>query len=179
MVCEVIPIYVDVVHVTTNVTVRHWNEIFLCRPRILPAPVTHIENVSTYVNKSRIVDCPRVISFDASSTLDPDFIHTDIAYMIYNNFLMVLTNSLSDIPSKLESCFYVSQTMFLTVNFLHPTENLIQCPFQQAGILFFGSWCFCIISKRSYVLNNFRNYFHAKAFKNLSRSSLTIFSYAF
>ena len=78
---------------------------------------------------------------------------------------MVLTNSLSDIPSKLGSCFYVFQTMFLTVNFLHPTENLIQCPFQQAGILFFGSWCFCIISKRSYVLNNFRNYFHAKAFQ--------------
>ena len=101
------------------------------------------------------------------------FIYTDIAYMIYYNFLMVLTNSLSDIPSKLGSCFYVFQTMFLTVNFLHPTENLIQCPFQQAGILFFGSWCFCIISKRSYVLNNFR------LFKNFSRSSLTIFSYAF
>ena len=78
---------------------------------------------------------------------------------------MVLTNSLSDIPSKLGSYFYVFQTVFLTVNFLHPTENLIQWPFQQAGILFFGSWCFCIISKRSYVLNNFRNYFHAKSFQ--------------
>ena len=77
----------------------------------------------------------------------------------------VLTDSLSDVPSKLGSCFYVFQTMFLTFNFLHPTENLIQCPFQQAGILFFGLWCFCIISKRSYVLNNFRNYFHAKAFQ--------------
>ena len=55
--------------------------------------------------------------------------------------------------------------MFLTFNFLHPTENLIQGPFQRAGILFFGLWCFCIISKRSYVLNNFRNYFHAKAFQ--------------
>ena len=88
-----------------------------------------------------------------------------IAYVTYYNFLMALTNSLSDISSKLGSCFYVFQTMFLTVNFLHPTENLIQCPFQQAGILFFGSWCFCIISKRSYVLNNFRNYFHAKSFQ--------------
>ena len=48
---------------------------------------------------------------------------------------------------------------------MHPTENLIQCPFQRAGILFFGSWCFCIISKRSYVLNNFRNYFRAKVFQ--------------
>ena len=85
--------------------------------------------------------------------------------MIDYNFLMTLTNSLSDISSKLGSSFYVFQTMFLTVNFLQPTENLIQCPFQQAGILFFGSWCFCIISKRSYVLNNFRNYFHAKAFQ--------------
>ena len=164
-----------------------------------------------------MVDCPRITSFDASSTSDPDpidafksydeiegstlfllpmlkknvevfvsflfmifvfnfrmififcpiltfrsslfivnsiltfyrycfyFIYTDIAYMIYYNFLMVLTNSLSDIPSKLGSCFYVFQTMFLTVNFLHPTENLIQCPFQQAGILSFGSWCFCVI----------------------------------
>ena len=237
MVCEVIPIHVDVVHVTTNVTVKHWNEISLCRPRVLPAPVMRVENVSTYVNKSRMVDCPRIISFDASSTVDPDpidafksydeiegstlfllpmlkknvevfvsflfmifvfnfrmififcpiltfrsslfivnsiltfyrycfyFIYTDIAYMIYYNFLMVLTNSLSDIPSKLGSCFYVFQTMFLTVNFLHPTENLIQYAFQQSGILFFGSWCFCIISKRSYVLNNFRNYFHAKAFQ--------------
>ena len=78
---------------------------------------------------------------------------------------MVLTNSLSDIHSNRGSCFCVFQTMFLTVNFLHPTENLIQCPFQQTEILFFGSWCFCIISKRSYVLNNFRNYFHAKAFQ--------------
>ena len=77
---------------------------------------------------------------------------------------MVLINSLSDIPSKLGSCFYVSQTMFLTVNCLHPTENLIQGPFQQAGILFFGSWCLCIISKLGFVLNNFWNYFHAKAF---------------
>ena len=31
-----------------------------------------VENVSTYVNKSRMVDCPRIISFDASSTVDPD-----------------------------------------------------------------------------------------------------------
>ena len=65
---------------------------------------------------------------------------------------MVLTNSLSDIPSKLGSCFYVFQTMYLIVNFLHPTR-----------ILFFGSWCFCTISKRSYILDNFWNYFHAKA----------------
>ena len=78
---------------------------------------------------------------------------------------MVLTNSFSDIPNKLGSCFYVSQTMFLTINFLHPTEHLIQWPFQQVGILFFGSWCFCIISKCSYVLNNFQNYFHAKSFQ--------------
>ena len=181
MVCEAIPIHVDVVHVTTNVIVKHWNEISLCRPRILPTPVTRVENVSTYVNKSRMVDCPRIISFDASSTVDPDpidafksydeiegstlfllpmlkknvevfvsflfmifvfnfrmififcpiltfrsslfivnsiltfyrycfyFIYTDIAYMIYNSFLMVLTNLLSDTPSKLESCFYVFQ----------------------------------------------------------------------
>ena len=34
-VCEVIPIHVDVVHVTTNVTVKHWNEISLYRLRIL------------------------------------------------------------------------------------------------------------------------------------------------
>ena len=53
--------------------------------------------------------------------------------MIYYIFLMVLANSLSDIRSKLGSCFYVFQTMFLTVNFLHLTENLIQCSFQQAG----------------------------------------------
>ena len=85
--------------------------------------------------------------------------------MIYYNFLRALINSLSDISRKLGSCFNVFQTMFLTVNFLYPTENLIQLPFQQAGILFFGSWCFCIISKRSYFLNNFRNYFHAKSFQ--------------
>ena len=147
-----------------------------------------IENV-TYVNKSCMVDCPGVTSFDASSTADPDlkdafksydekegstlfllpmltknlevfvsflfmifvfnfrmifilcpiltlrsspfivnsiltfyrywfyFIYTDIAYMIYYSFLMVLNYSLSDIPSKLGSCFYVFQTMFSTVNF--------------------------------------------------------------
>ena len=93
------------------------------------------------------------------------FIYTDFGYMIFNNFLMVLTNLLFDIPSKLGSCFYVFQIMFLTFTFLHSTENLIQCPFQQIGILSFGLWCFCIISKRSYVLNNLRDYFHAKAFQ--------------
>ena len=31
-----------------------------------------VENVSTYVNKSHMVDCPRITSFDASSTVDPD-----------------------------------------------------------------------------------------------------------
>ena len=72
IVCEAIPIHVDVVHVTTNVTVKHWNEISSCRPRILPAPVTRVENVITYVNKSRMVDCPRITSFDASSPVDPD-----------------------------------------------------------------------------------------------------------
>ena len=71
-VCEVIPNRVDVVHVTTNVIVKHWNEIFLCRPRILLAKVTHVENVSIYVNKSRKVDCSCITSFDASSTADPD-----------------------------------------------------------------------------------------------------------
>ena len=156
---------------------KHWNEISLYRPRILPAQVTRVQNVSTYVNKSRMVDCPRITSFDASIAVDPDpidalksyderegstlfllpmlkknvqvfvsflfmifvfnfgmififcpiltfrssvfivnsiltfyrycfyFIDTDIAYMIYYNFLMVLTNSLTDIPSKLESFF--------------------------------------------------------------------------
>ena len=179
MVCEIVPIHVDVVHLTTNVTVKHWNEISLCRSRTFSAPVTHVENVSTYVNKSRMIDCPRVTSFDASSTVDSDpidafrsdneiekstllllpmlkenvegfvsflfmifcsiltfssslfivnniltfnrycfyFIYTDIAYIIYYNFLIVLTNSLSDIPGKLGSYFYVFQTMFLTVNF--------------------------------------------------------------
>ena len=60
-VCEVSPIHVDVVHVTTEVVAKHWNEISLCRPRILPAPVTYVENVSTYVNKSREVNCPRLM----------------------------------------------------------------------------------------------------------------------
>ena len=71
MVCEIIPIQVDVVRVTTNVNVKHWNRISLCQPWILHAPA-RVENVSTYVNKSRVVDCPRIISFDASSTVDPD-----------------------------------------------------------------------------------------------------------
>ena len=72
MVYEVIPIQVDAVHVTTNATVEHWNEISLCRPRILPAPVMSLENVSEYVNKSHMVDCPRIISSDVSSTVDPN-----------------------------------------------------------------------------------------------------------
>ena len=57
MVCEVIPIHVDVVHVTTNAIVKQWNKISLCQPRILPASVMRFENVSTYVNKSHMVDC--------------------------------------------------------------------------------------------------------------------------
>ena len=80
MVCEVVPVHVDAVHVTTNVIVKHWNEISLCRPRSFPAPVTHVENVSTYVNKSRMVDCPRITSFDASRTVDPDRIDAFKSY---------------------------------------------------------------------------------------------------
>ena len=72
MVCEIIPIQVDVVRVTTNVNVKHWNRISLCQPWILHASVTRVENVSTYVNKSCVVDCPRITSFDASSNVDPD-----------------------------------------------------------------------------------------------------------
>ena len=69
---EVIPIHVDVVHVTTNVIVKHWNEIFLSQHRILLASVVHAENNSTYVNKSHEIDCPHSTSFDVSTTADPD-----------------------------------------------------------------------------------------------------------
>ena len=55
MVWEVIPLHSDVVHVTTNVTMKHWVEISLYWPRILPAPVMSIENVSTFVNKSSVI----------------------------------------------------------------------------------------------------------------------------
>ena len=72
MVCEVVPVYADVVHVATNVTVKNWNEMSLCRPKILPAPVRCTGNVSTYVNKTRMVDCLRVTSFDASITVHPN-----------------------------------------------------------------------------------------------------------
>ena len=139
-----------------------------------------------------MVDCPRVTSFEACSTVDPDpkdsfksydeiegstlFLlpilneHVEVVvsflFMIFVfNFRMIfifwpiltfrsslfIVNSILTFyrycfyfiyTDTLGSCFYVFQTMFLTVNFLHPTENLIQCPFQQAGILFFGSWCF-------------------------------------
>ena len=78
---------------------------------------------------------------------------------------MILTNSLSDVSSKLRSCYHVFQIMFLFFSFLHPTENLIQCPFQQAGVLlFFRLSYFCLISNCRYVLINFRHDFHPKAF---------------
>ena len=151
--------------------------ILSLRPRILPARVTHVTNVSTFVNKSHKVDCPCASSFDVSTTADPDpmdvlksydevegstlfifpmlkenvvvfisflfmafvfsfrtififcsistfrfsvfivngiltflrycyyFIYTNIGYIIYYNFLMILTNSLSDLPSKLNLVF--------------------------------------------------------------------------
>ena len=40
-VCEVIPVHVDFPHATTDVIVKHWNEISLCRSRVLPAPDTY------------------------------------------------------------------------------------------------------------------------------------------
>ena len=91
---------------------------------------------------------------------------TNIAYTIYYNFLMVLTNSLSGVASKFRSYFYVFQKMFLNFSFLHPTENLIQYPFQQAGaLLFLVLWCFCLICKCSCIFNNFWNYCYLNAFK--------------
>ena len=56
--------------------------------------------------------------------------------------------------------------MFLTFSFLHPIENSKQYTFHQAGLrLFFGLWCSCLIFKCSCVINNFRCYYYAKAFK--------------
>ena len=52
------PVLVDVVHVTSDSIRKYWNEIFLCRPRILPAPFAHVANVSTHVKKSHEDDCP-------------------------------------------------------------------------------------------------------------------------
>ena len=93
------------------------------------------------------------------------YIYTDIEFMIYYNFLMILTKLLFDVLGKLRSYFYLFQNVLLTFSFLHPTENVMR-PFQHAGILlFFGLWCFCLISKCSHVLNNFGHYFHAKAFQ--------------
>ena len=77
---EVIPIHVDVVHVTTDAIAKHWNEISLCRPRILSAPVRHAQNVSTYVNNSDEVDCLVLLFYCYY------FIYSDIACMIYYSF---------------------------------------------------------------------------------------------
>ena len=70
-VCEVDSIHVDVVHVTTDSIMKHWNAIFSCLPRIHSASVNHISNVISYVNKSREGDSPCVISFDMYTTADP------------------------------------------------------------------------------------------------------------
>ena len=99
--------------------------------------------------------------------------------MIYYIFLMVLANSLSDIRSKLGSCFYVFQTMFLTVNFLHLTENLIQCSFQQAGSFSLDHGAFVSFRNAVMFLITSGTTFMQRLFKNLSRPSLTIFSHAF
>ena len=233
---KVIPIHADGVLVTTNVTVKHWNEIPLVDLVFFPHPlrafkllvhmstnlvwlIAHVllrlmhpvlqiqtpqmplnlmmrqknqhKSLTNVEEKCRsscfsfiyefcfnfrmIFIFYLILTFRSSLFIVNSiltfyrfffyFIYADIAYMIYYNFLMALTNSLSDIPSKLGSCFYVFQTKFLTVNFLYPTGNFIQCPFQQAGILLFGSQCFCIISKHGYFLNNIRNYLHAKTFQ--------------
>ena len=83
---------------------KHWNEIYLCRPRILPAPVTHVENVSTYVSKSCMVDCPH-ISFDASSTVDPDPIDDFKSYDEIERSTLSLTN----VEEKCRSfCFFLN-----------------------------------------------------------------------
>ena len=86
---KVCPIYVDVGHVTTNVNMKHCNEISLCQTRILSAPVTRLINVSTYVKKSRMVDCRRIISFDASKTVDPDPMDAFIFMIFVFNFTMI------------------------------------------------------------------------------------------
>ena len=53
--------------------------------------------------------------------------------------------------------------IFRKTNIFYP---LIRSYYRQVDILlFFGLWCFSLISKCRYVLNNFSNYFHAKAFK--------------
>ena len=69
-VCEVILTHVNVFHVTTYAIVRHWNEISLYEPIILPTPVMHVKKVSTYASISRGVDCLRFTLSDASSTAD-------------------------------------------------------------------------------------------------------------
>ena len=70
-VCKVDPLRYVTVDVSTGKNGKN---------RIFPAPVAHVENVSTFVNKSREVDCPRFTSFDASSTADPDPINVLKSY---------------------------------------------------------------------------------------------------
>ena len=59
---------------TTDVIVKHWNEISLCRARIFPAC-------------SR---CPRITLFDSFSTADPDPIHILKSYHDIEGFTLFL-----------------------------------------------------------------------------------------
>ena len=102
---------------------------------------------------------------------------TNITYMIYNNFLLILTNSPFYFPSKLRSCFYAFQIIFLAFDSLHPTCILF---FKHARFrLLVALWSFCLISRWGYVLKNFPLYFYAMAFKILPTISFNNFVFAY
>ena len=76
-----------------------------------------IENVSTYVNKSCMVDCPGVNSFDASSTVDPDL---KDAFKSYDEkegstlfLLPMLTKNVEVFVSFLFMIFFLTLEWFL------------------------------------------------------------------
>ena len=146
MVCEVIPVYVDVVHVTTNATVNHWNEISLCRPRILLAPVMRLENVSTYIYKSRMVDCPRIISFDASSTVDPDPIGAFKSYdEIEESTLFLLPMLKKNVEVFVSFLFMIFVFTFRMIFIFCPVLTFRSSLFIVNSILTFHRYCFYFI----------------------------------
>ena len=135
---------------TTNVTVKHWNEISLYRPRILPAPVTRVQNVSTYVNKSRMVDCPRITSFDASSSEDRDPIdafksYDEIEVEVSILFLLFLLPMLKKNVVFVSFLFMIFVFNFRMIFIFCPILTFRSSLFIVNSILTFYRYCFNFI----------------------------------
>ena len=105
-----------------------------------------VVNVSTYINKSRMVDCQRIISFDASGTVDPDPIGAFKSYdEIEGPTLFLLPMLKKNVEAFFSFLFMIFVFNFRMIFIFCPILTFRSSLFIVNSILTFYRYCFYFI----------------------------------